>query len=93
MCVSYIYIPHLASGISYSFHLRAFNHYQYTFVTGNLELYLRVSSKLKLGAVAEVNSSSPTSRSNVSEMDLSGQVKQGEHTFCLAPELLACVPS
>lgn len=60
------------------------HHCQYTLqycITGNLEAYLRVSSKLKLGAVGEVNLSSPRSRPSMGEIDVSGQVKQGEHTF------------
>ncbi|KAL6180641.1 hypothetical protein ACLB2K_047302 [Fragaria x ananassa] len=46
-------------------------------LNGNLEAYLRVSSKLKLGAVGEVNLSSPRSRPSMGEIDVSGQVKQG----------------
>ncbi|PRQ35483.1 hypothetical protein RchiOBHm_Chr5g0080521 [Rosa chinensis] len=46
-------------------------------LNGNLEAYLRVSSKLKLGAFGEMNSSSPRSRSSMGEIDVSGQVKQG----------------
>ncbi|KAM5582432.1 hypothetical protein ABKV19_002711 [Rosa sericea] len=46
-------------------------------LNGKLEAYLRVSSKLKLGAFGEMNSSSPRSRSSMGEIDVSGQVKQG----------------
>lgn len=46
-------------------------------LNGNLEAYQRVSSKLKLGAVGEMNSSSPRSGSNMGEIDVSGQVKPG----------------
>ncbi|XP_050375982.1 autophagy protein 5 [Argentina anserina] len=46
-------------------------------LNGNLESYIRFSSKLKLGAVAEVNSSLPRSRSSAGEIEISGQGKQG----------------
>ncbi|KAM5574358.1 autophagy protein 5 [Rosa sericea] len=46
-------------------------------LNGNLEAYRRVSSKLKLEAVGEMNSSSPRSRSSMGEIDVSGQVKPG----------------
>ncbi|XP_062029805.1 autophagy protein 5 [Rosa rugosa] len=46
-------------------------------LNGNLEAYRRVSSKLKLEAVGEMNSSSPRSRSSMGEVDVSGQAKPG----------------
>lgn len=55
----------------------------WTFVVGNLEVYTRVSSKLKLGIVsdeytAKSNMSSARSGQCVDETDVSGQDKAGE---------------
>lgn len=52
-------------------------------VAGNLEAYIRVSSKLKLGTVgdeyaADLYSSSFNSRQSIGDTDSTGQVKTGD---------------
>lgn len=52
-------------------------------MAGNLEAYIRVSSKLKLGTVgdeyaADLYSSSSKSRQSIGDTDSTGQVKTGD---------------